>query len=822
MAYTITKTNGDVLTTVPDTELNTEYGITLVGRNYSGYGLYLNDNFVRLIENFADATAPAIPVSGQLWFSTTTKELSVWEGSTWKNVAYISDAGTEPGATGRQIGDLWWDNVNYQLKLWSGLSTNALSATQTSEGTELQITSTANLAVGDTVTHSNIALSEEVMIEQILSSTNVRITSSQPVGNGETVTFTRGSGWYVVGPNYTKGQMLSGVIPATIIDTNAVSHVVDLVYIKGRVSSIFSRDVEFTPAVDQTIEGFGTIKPGVNLHSTGSIQKAKTVTANAVGSLGQTTIQLSSVDDLLMGDYFTSSAVSIGAGASILSIFTSNSSVTITTATSVTEDEVVTFQRGADVAYLYHGTVTNAQKLDNVSPDNFARKDRTETFEENLIVTGTVTALDSKLQVTNSDNDVHVSNTVRDGNIAITANVAGISNNTVALRINGLNGLVEVLANPTADLGVATKQYIDADIAVVRSQLAANVALLIGTGAPEDRQNFGALSHLANATIASIEALSTEVDLKAYTNNPALTGVPTAPTAVTGTNTNQLATTEFVQTANAALQSEQLVITNNLMAIKANIASPSFTGVPTAPTAPAGTANSMIATTSFVASQSPVLSVVGKTGVVTLGVADITGAAPTANPTFTGVPAAPTANASTRTTQVATTAFVHSVMPTGIVMMWSGSSASIPYGWALCNGSNGTPDLRNRFVVGAGSTYANAATGGGTIGNVTVSTAPAHTHSGYVGNTTLTIAQIPAHTHDIWGGNDANNSPQLLAPVLNYDDAERIATDPLSIRNTGGGQPHRHTIGSDGSHTHTVTGTWLPPYYALCYIMKVI
>ena len=62
MAYTITNTDGSTLVTVPDTEVNTDYGITLVGRNYSGYGVFINDNFVTLLENFSNGTAPAIRI----------------------------------------------------------------------------------------------------------------------------------------------------------------------------------------------------------------------------------------------------------------------------------------------------------------------------------------------------------------------------------------------------------------------------------------------------------------------------------------------------------------------------------------------------------------------------------------------------------------------------------------------------------------------------------------------------------------------------------------------------------------------------------------
>jgi hypothetical protein len=105
-----------------------------------------------------------------------------------------------------------------------------------------------------------------------------------------------------------------------------------------------------------------------------------------------------------------------------------------------------------------------------------------------------------------------------------------------------------------------------------------------------------------------------------------------------------------------------------------------------------------------------------------------------ASPALTGTPTAPTAAVSTDNTQIATTAFVRDIIPTGIISMWSGSIASIPSGWFLCDGANGTPDLRNRFIVGAGSTYAVAATGG-TADAVVVS----HTHTANVSD--------PGHKH---------------------------------------------------------------------------
>jgi hypothetical protein len=206
------------------------------------------------------------------------------------------------------------------------------------------------------------------------------------------------------------------------------------------------------------------------------------------------------------------------------------------------------------------------------------------------------------------------------------------------------------------------------------------------------------------------------------------------------------------------------------------------------------------------------------------------------------------------------------LVPPGVICMWSGSIASIPSGWALCNGAtvNGhtTPDLRNRFVAGAGSTYVPGQTGGATsvttatdtqgahshTGSTgaagghtptgTTDTQGAHNHGGFDGAVALTIAQMPAHSHT-FATQDRGSSTQ--DGVVN-DDAG-AAGSPGSTDPQGGGQPHQHSISTDGSHSHNltmnavanhvhsinvdgshahnVTVATLPPFYALAYIMKI-
>jgi hypothetical protein len=138
------------------------------------------------------------------------------------------------------------------------------------------------------------------------------------------------------------------------------------------------------------------------------------------------------------------------------------------------------------------------------------------------------------------------------------------------------------------------------------------------------------------------------------------------------------------------------------------------------------------------------------------------------------------------------------LIPSGLITMWSGSIASIPATWYLCNGSNGTPDLRDRFVIGAGSTYAVAATGG-TADAIVVS----HTH-------TATVTD-PGHTHPITtpvstsGFGGTNSGFQAI-----WQQTQTGAT----TSNTTGITVANSTTGESG------TGANLPPYYALAYIMK--
>lgn len=120
MAYTINKTNGSVVTTIADGTIDNTTDITLIGKNYSGYGEILNENFVKLMENFASSSAPDSPLAGQLWWDLANNSLKVYTGTNFKIISGSTASATQPASA--VLGDLWFDTVNAQLRVYNGAS----------------------------------------------------------------------------------------------------------------------------------------------------------------------------------------------------------------------------------------------------------------------------------------------------------------------------------------------------------------------------------------------------------------------------------------------------------------------------------------------------------------------------------------------------------------------------------------------------------------------------------------------------------------------------------------------------------------------------
>jgi hypothetical protein len=244
MSYTITLTDGSIFATIPDGTINTSSSMTLVGKNYAGYGQFINDDIIRLLENGSNTTAPGAPLVGQLWWDQTTDTMKVYNGTTFKVISGATASSSAP--TSNVAGDLWYDSTNAQLNVYSG------------------------------------------------------------------------STWILVGPAYTAGTGVTGAIPATITDTDAVSHVVVELYVNDSIVGIVSKDASFDPQV--AIPGFAAnVRPGITLATaiSGVNQyfQGTANNANTVGGISATGFVQTTTNQTMTGTLgiLNDSGLSVGA-----------------------------------------------------------------------------------------------------------------------------------------------------------------------------------------------------------------------------------------------------------------------------------------------------------------------------------------------------------------------------------------------------------------------------------------------------------------------------------------------------------------------------
>jgi hypothetical protein len=122
MAYTINKTDGTILATVADGQIDEQStDITLIGKNYSGFGESINENFIKILENFSSSSQPLSPIRGQIWFDVSELKLKVYNGTGFVPVSSATISTQQPLTLG--VGDLWFNDLDKQLYFYDGAST---------------------------------------------------------------------------------------------------------------------------------------------------------------------------------------------------------------------------------------------------------------------------------------------------------------------------------------------------------------------------------------------------------------------------------------------------------------------------------------------------------------------------------------------------------------------------------------------------------------------------------------------------------------------------------------------------------------------------
>ena len=251
MSYSIVLTNGAALLTLADGARDTT-SIDLIGRNYAGYGISVNENFVRLLENFASQNAPNNPLIGQLWWDSTNKHLSVWQGTNWKIISSSQTGATAPLAP--VTGDFWWNTTTSQFSVYNGTSwinigpylspgaaVTALAANSVSDGSSTHYVGnvTVNNKLGAVFSTDNASfvpaapiLGLTTIVPGLNLGTGLQVAGNALIGNISSTTVTTSANINASGNIIASGNIRA----ANFVTTGTVS----------AASAVFSGNVAFT------------------------------------------------------------------------------------------------------------------------------------------------------------------------------------------------------------------------------------------------------------------------------------------------------------------------------------------------------------------------------------------------------------------------------------------------------------------------------------------------------------------------------------------------------------------------------------------------
>jgi hypothetical protein len=732
MSYDINKTDGSSL--IPgglDVEdQQTVAGLTFFGKNRINYGEPLNENFVRLLENFANTSPPANPILGQIWFDTNTTpgQLKIYlDALGWRSLGSTLVSPTPP--TSVLPGALWWDTANLQLKGWTG------------------------------------------------------------------------STWLLIGPEISTNTGINEIVADTIIDTVSVNHTVLKILINGAVLGYFSFDPEYTPQTP--ITGFTTIRPGLNFNTASPF--AGLATGSTLIDNSGIRPRTDNVHDLGTPLLRFGNAYAVTYHGAL-----QGNAATATTAATASTLDTGTIQ--ADSTNIRPATtgVTNVGTTTLRFNTVFANTVNATTFTGNAATSSVATTAQA---LSNSSWNID------------TVNIRPVTNVTYDIGTPSLRVREIYAQTVNADFFVgAAVSSGTSDVASALAVPGAN-GLIINSTSYQPNNNNQVDIGTAGLRFRTVFAQTFNGSLNGNATT-ATTAAGLSTTVLTGDNTNfRPKTNNTTDIGTAGLRFNTVYATTvNATTFTGNAAS--ATTATSGITQPLGTNNTTLATTAFV--------------------------------------------------QAATNA----AMPLGAIIMWSGSVVSIPTGWRLCDGGGGTPDLRDRFVVGAGGSYTVGATGGANSTTLTTSDLPSHTHSvsvsGTTGNTSVD------HTHTLSGSTNSagahthftDNPGNFITGGVTAEtgDTSGVFVDPTGVFSVEGGNnkavksagtfpgirnirfsilagSHTHTTNSAGAHIHSLSGTTSvqdqththtfsatgtsgatgsgtavenrPPYYALCFIMRV-
>jgi len=212
MAYVINKSDGTAFTTLQDATINTDSSLVLVGRNYIGYGEAQNENFLYLLENFANSSAPARPIAGQLWFDNTTNVIKVYDGTKWVAVGSAAISATPP--VDPPAGAFWFKTPINTLHTWDGTQWVFIGP-EAVEGYGTTRARSTTLISDTGITYPVILLTVSDLVVGIISTGSFTIASSNAIAG-----FSSLDAGITLSTSYNfKGNINGNASTATALDT---------------------------------------------------------------------------------------------------------------------------------------------------------------------------------------------------------------------------------------------------------------------------------------------------------------------------------------------------------------------------------------------------------------------------------------------------------------------------------------------------------------------------------------------------------------------------------------------------------------------------
>jgi hypothetical protein len=443
MAYTINLTDGTVFATISDGTYNQSSSVTLVGKNYAGYGEFLDENFIQMLENFSNTTAPSAPLTGQLWWDKTNSLLKVYNGTTFKVISAATASASTP--TSNVTGDLWYDTTNQQLKVYTGSSFIVVGpAYSSSQGTTGAIPETI---LDNTATPHYVTTLYSNSVRVAIFNSDADFTAAAPVSTlfptvFKGVTFSNSSGTNMAGNLVSSGNIVitsGGNATATITTTGA--NITGYTTVSGNVTGgniLTAGVVSATGNVTGANFIGNVISPaGSNVSTTGNVTGGNLLTGGIVSATG----------NAIGGNIRTAGLITATGnitGSNILTAGLISATSTITSAANITGGNILT---GGLISAT--GTITSAA---NISGSFF--------LGNGSQLTGLSAAV-SVSQIQNGNSNVRIA--ASDGNVTIgvnsVANVVVIDTTSIYANVANVSSIAKGGSNAVGNIGGPTSYF---------------------------------------------------------------------------------------------------------------------------------------------------------------------------------------------------------------------------------------------------------------------------------------------------------------------------------------------------------------------------